>query len=333
MNAVIDRLRTIVVAVVALVAAVGRRLRNGPLVEGWTWGVELRRAMISALLAAGMRSAPPARWADLRVEAPLPGRLRDVIAVETSSVGGVPGEWLRLTSLPGGRAALLYFHGGGHVMGHPGMERPFVAELVAAARADAFSVDYRLAPGNPFPAALDDAVVVYSQLLASGVDPAMLVVAGTSAGGNLAAALLVRLRDEGRPLPAGAVLFSPWLDLAGTGASLVSNAGTDYLPELRGVPAGLYLGDADPTNPHASPFYADPAGLPPLLLFAGGREILLDDSVRFAEKAENAGVEVTLHVEPAMYHAWAAVIPRHPASRRAILIAADWMGRLTGLAR
>ncbi len=327
MSALTGWLRAFVVLVRALVVAAGRRVRHGPLVEGWTWNVELRRAAIAALLALGVRLVPPERWAEFRPEAPLPARLRGVVDIEASKVGGVPGEWLRLRALPGDRPTLIYFHGGGHVMGHPGMERPLIAELAAGARADTFSVDYRLAPKDPFPAALDDAVAVYSDLLASGVDRRTILIGGDSAGGNLGAALLVRLRDEGRPLPAGAVLFSPWLDLAGTGSSLLSNAGTDYLPELGGVPARLYLGGAAPTDPHASPLYADLTGIPPLLVVAGGREILLDDSLRFAEKAQNAGVEVTLHVEPAMYHVWPAILPRHPASRRAILIAADWMAR------
>jgi monoterpene epsilon-lactone hydrolase len=314
----------------ALARTLWHRLAHGSLVKGWSWSVELRRAALSAVIATAVEHGHPQRWADLRFDAPLPRRLRGVVTVDPGTVGGVGGEWLRLRGLPSGRPTLLYFHGGGHVMGSPGMERPLIAELAVAARADTFSVDYRLAPRHPFPAALDDAVAAYIGLLADGVQPTMLVVGGDSAGGNLAAALLVRLRDEGHPLPAGGVLFSPWLDLAHTGASLVTNAATDYLPAITADPAEAYLDGTEPTDPQASPYHADPTGLPPLLLLAGGREMLLDDSVRFAAKAEEAGVDVTLHVEEHMYHVWPAVIPNDPASHRAVLLAADWIDRHTG---
>lgn len=314
----------------ALARTFWHRLAHGPLVKGWSWSVELRRAALSAVITTAVEHGHPERWADLELDAPLPRRLRGVVSVEPGTVNGVQGEWLRLVGLPAGRPTLLYFHGGGHVMGSPGMERPFIASLAAAARADTFSADYRLAPRHPFPAALDDAVAAYTGLLADGVAPAMLVVGGDSAGGNLAAALLVRLRDERHPLPAGAVLFSPWLDLAHTGDSLVTNAATDYLPALTADPADAYLDGAEPTDPQASPYHADPTGLPPLLLLAGGKEILLDDSVRFAAKAGEAGVDVTLHIEEDMYHVWPAVIPNEPASHRALLLAADWIGRHTG---
>jgi acetyl esterase/lipase len=331
-------IRILAAVALALAKTVWHRLLHGPLVPGWSWNVELRRAAISAVITTAVEHGHPERWADLQLDAPLPRRLRGVVTIEPATVNGVPGEWLRLSDLPGGRPTLLYFHGGGHVMGSPGMERPLIAELAAASRADTFSADYRLAPRHPFPAALDDAVAAYTGLLESGVNPSSIVIGGDSAGGNLAAGLLVRLRDEGRPLPAGAVLFSAWLDLTHTGESLTTNAATDYLPtpsighvpSRSESPADVYLAGTDPTHPQASPYHAHPAGLPPLLLLAGGKEILLDDSVRFAAKAHDAGVDVTLHVEPAMYHVWPAVVPNDPASHRAILVAADWIARRTG---
>ncbi len=318
----------------AVLAALARtfwhRLTHGPLVAGWSWTVELRRAALSAVITTAVEHGHPEKWADLKLDAPLPRRLRGVVSVEPGTVDGVRGEWLRLVGLPAGRPTLLYFHGGGHVMGSPGMERPFIAALAAAARADTFSADYRLAPRHPFPAALDDAVAAYTGLLADGVEPATLVVGGDSAGGNLAAALLVRLRDERHPLPAGGVLFSPWLDLTHTGTTLATNELTDYLTVVADGPADAYLAGVEPTDPYASPYHADPTGLPPLLLLAGGKEILLDDSVRFAAKAEEAGVDVTLHIEPGMYHVWPAVVPNDAASHRALLLAADWIGRHAG---
>ncbi len=277
MGSLIVWIRIIGAVVVALARAIGRRLLRGPLVEGWSWTVELRRVMVQALITKAATIGTVDTWADLQFDTRLPRRLRSAITVEPDSINDVRGEWLRLPGIPPTRPTLLYFHGGGHVMGSPGMERPFIAELTAAARTDTFSVDYRLAPRHPFPAALDDAVSAYLGLLEHGIDPARIVVGGDSAGGNLAAALLVRLRDEGRPLPAGGVLFSPWLDLAHTGATITTNAATDYLPVLTDTPAAEYLGDTPPTHPQASPFYTDPTGLPPLLLLAGGKEMLLDD--------------------------------------------------------
>jgi len=321
---IVSFLRVVGAVIAAMVAAVGRRLRRGPLVQGWSWAVELRREAIAALLTAGIESADPETWNIPSVEAPLPKRLRAVIEVEPAQVGGVAGEWLRVRGLPSDRPTLLYFHGGGHVVGSPGMERPFIGELVAAARADAFSVDYRLAPRHPFPAALDDAIAVFTAL----PEPERVVVVGDSAGGNLATALLVRLRDEGLAPPAAAVLFSPWLDLTGTAASITTNVRYDYLPDPAPA-AAAYLGPTDPTHPYASPLFADPTGLPPLLVLAGGKEIILDDATRFAEKAERAGVDVTLHIEPAMFHVWPALIPNHPTSRRTILLVADWIARTT----
>jgi acetyl esterase/lipase len=294
-------------------------------VPGWSWGIELRREVLHALLAAGTEIGRPERWADIRFEAPLPRSLRGLVTVQPDTVNGVPGEWLRLPPLPTPRPLIFYIHGGGFVIGSPGMERPFIAHLAVAARTDAFSVDYRLAPRDRFPAALVDVTSAYLGLLERGIDPDRIVVAGDSAGGNLAAALLVRLRDAGLPLPGAAVLFSAWLDLAVTGSTVESNAGTDYLPIIDADPARHYLEDVDPTTPWASPLYADLTGLPPMLVVAGGRELILDDSTRFTDRARDAGVEVTLYIEEDMFHAWASVVPNHPVSKRTFLIVTDWI--------
>jgi acetyl esterase/lipase len=155
-------------------------------------------------------------------------------------------------------------------------------------------------------------MTAYTSLLDRGVSPAHLVLAGDSAGGGLAAALLLRLRDEGSPLPAAAVLFSPYTDLAHTSESIITNASTDYLPlgEIR--PNTEYLGAHDAKDPYASPVYGEFDGIPPLLVFAGGREMILDDSVRLVERARAYGCEATLHLAPDMYHVWPALLPGHP---------------------
>ncbi|MEX3629400.1 MAG: alpha/beta hydrolase [Burkholderia sp.] len=229
------------------------------------------------------------------------------------------GEWLEPAN---GHAAptLLYFHGGGYYFCSPTTHRPLVFALTAKAGARSFSVDYRLAPETPFPAAHDDALAAYAALLEAGVDPATIVLGGDSAGGGLALALLVALRDRNVPLPAGAVLFSPWTDLAATGETLRSNDGADpmFAGAALGRAARLYIGDASPTDPYVSPLYADPAGLPPLLIQAGSTEVLLDDSRRFAESARAAGVEVDLQVWPRMPHVWQMAVPFMPEARRAL---------------
>lgn len=312
---------------ISVIRAIVRRLRHGPLVPGWSWTVELRRAALAGWVRTAFDHTDAATWASADMAAPIRRAERREVSVSPSRVGGVPGEWIRHLRHAPGRPVILYFHGGGYVMGHPAMERPFIARLAVAAGADAFSVDYRLAPQHPFPAALDDAFAAYMGVLARGATP--IFVAGDSAGGGLATALLLRLRDEARPLPRGAVLFSPWVDLANSGSTLTSNAETDYLPQMAGRPALEYLGGVDPTHPLASPVYADLAGLPPLLVFAGGREMILEDSRRLVAGAVSAGSDAELHVEPDMYHVWPAILPEHEATRRTLDRAGEWMSRRT----
>ena len=167
-------------------------------------------------------------------------------------------------------------------------------------------IDYRLAPEHPFPAALDDAISAYRWLLADGAAPARTAVMGDSAGGGLVLATLLRLRDEGLPLPGAAVVMSPWTDLALTGASLRTNAAAAPMLKAEQAPtlASYYLGGADPRNPYASPLYGDPAGLPPTLIQVGSDEILRDDAVRMADKMRASGCRVEIVVWPRMPHVW-----------------------------
>ena len=205
----------------------------------------------------------------------------------------------------GGRL-VLYLHGGGHVSGSPALYGDFTWRIAAATRARTVILDHRLAPEHPFPAALDDAVTAYRALVADGADPRRMAVLGESSGGGLVLAMLLKLRDEGFPLPAAAVALSPWTDLALTGSSLQRNAEAD--PMLRGTEgarlASYYLAGADPRTPYASPLYADPTGLPPTLIQVGSDEILLDDSVRMAERMRAAGCQVELEIWPRMPHTW-----------------------------
>jgi epsilon-lactone hydrolase len=247
---------------------------------------------------------------------------------ETLDAGGVGAE---LVTVPASRPDrhLLYLHGGGFVSGSPPLFRHVTWRLAAAARARLLAVDYRLAPEHPFPAALDDAVAAYRWLLAAGAAPARMAVIGDSAGGGLALSLLLRLRDESRPLPAAAVAISPWLDLALTGESLTANAAIDPMISPAMLPGIVahYLAGADPRLPYASPLYGDPAGLPPVLLQVGSDEILRDDAVRMAGRLRAVGGEAEIEVWPRMPHDWHVFAAILPEARRAIAGIGDFLER------
>lgn len=215
---------------------------------------------------------------------------------------------------------VLYLHGGGYTYGSPLLYRDFTWRVAAAARATVLCIDYRLAPEHPFPAALHDAVMAYRWLLAQGAEARHIAVAGDSAGGGLALALLLRLRDEGVPLPAAAAAISPWTDLALTGESLHRDNAKDPVISVDRTEksAALYLAGADPRAPYASPLYGNLAGLPPTLFLVGSDELLLDDSVRMADRMRDAGCTVEADVLPNVFHAWHMFSRLLPEARRTI---------------
>ncbi|QBQ95894.1 alpha/beta hydrolase [Paraburkholderia pallida] len=239
------------------------------------------------------------------------------------------GEWIVREG--GAPRTILYLHGGGYYFCSPKTHRAIAFGLATRAEADLFSLDYRLAPEHPFPAALDDALAAYRRLLADGAPAQSLVIAGDSAGGGLALATLVALRDAGDPLPAGAVLYSPWTDLAATGASIHENDGRDpmFCGDVFARIAPLYLGTASATDPYASPLYADLHGLPPLFMLAGSTETLLDDTRRVAQRARAAGVSVACGIERDLPHVWPIYAPFMPEARRALDDSADFVKRVT----
>jgi monoterpene epsilon-lactone hydrolase len=229
--------------------------------------------------------------------------------------------------------ALLYFHGGGFFFGSLKTHRHLVSRLAAAARVTALSIDYRLAPEHPFPAALEDALAAYRWLLAQGFPPSGVVLAGDSAGGNLAAAAVLKIRDEGLPMPGGLLLISPWLDLTQSGDSYVARASHDPIltQEAMQEAARLYLGEVDGRQPWASPVNGDPSGFPPLMIQVGADEVLLSESLDFAQKAALHGVGVRLHVWPEMIHDWPLFHSVLPQGTRAISEAGLWIAQTLSL--
>jgi len=239
--------------------------------------------------------------------------------VSPFQVPGLRGEWVRM---PGSREdrLILYLHGGAFCMGSPASHRNLVAHMCTHGEALALSLDYRLAPEHPFPAAIEDALEAYRYLRRSGVAPARIAFAGDSAGANIALAALITLRDAGEPLPAAAVCISPPTDLTGASESLLSRARLDPLLRIETVIplCRAYVGGSRPEDPLVSPLHADLRGMPPLLIHVGSCEILHDDAVRFAEKAKEAGVDVVLEVWDQLWHVWHAAVPHVPEATEAI---------------
>ena len=265
---------------------------------------EAQRAALDALLRQIPRddSAPVAEQRAAQERRLAADPLPPDVTTTPGEFGGVPVVTVRT---PGGdpTRAVLYFHGGAYALGSAALSVGLAQDVARRARAPVVSVDYRLAPEHPFPAAADDALVAYRALLGR-MSPDRVAVVGAAAGGGLVAALLAALGDEGLPQPSSAVLFSPWADLSLSGYSLTTRAATD--PFL--TPGGLriratdYLDGADPRSGRVSAVYADLAGLAPLLIQVGTHEILLDDAVRLAERAAAADVPVRLQVWPGLPH-------------------------------
>ena len=255
---------------------------------------------------------------------PLPYTIPASVHITPANLNGVPGEWVE--SLNSGDAVLLYLHGGGYFGCSAETHRP-ITVWFALHGFRVFAPNYRLAPENPFPAAVDDTVAAYRALLANGHSAQRLVIAGDSAGGGLALSLMLALRAAGTPLPAAAALFSPWTDLAATGESIRTNAArcAMFNGEDIGPSARYYLGTADPRNPIASPFYADLSGLPPLLIHVGSDECLRDDSTRVAEKGRAAGVKVELKIWPVVPHAWQLAHQVLPEARQSLCETSEFL--------
>ncbi len=247
------------------------------------------------------------------------GKLPAGIKVSPIMMDELSGEWI-LSSQMEKDKVILYAHGGGYAIGSCQAHRAIIAKFVKSSGVSALAFNYRLAPEHPFPAAIDDSVAAYRYLLTQDILPSDIVLVGDSAGGGLCLATLLALRDLNVHLPAAAVVLSPWTDLNNTGESLVTKTKVDPLTwrESWTVFSKYYVGDNDPCLPLISPLYGDLHGLPPILIHVGEDELLLDDSKRFAEKAKNAGVDVTLKVWKGMFHCFPVCTPLFPEARRAM---------------
>ncbi|MFJ6728001.1 alpha/beta hydrolase [Streptomyces sp. NPDC091281] len=268
--------------------------------------------------------------------------LPDDVSLTDGTLGGVPVLEITVDGVTP-RGTLLWLHGGFYVFGSPRTSAGLASDVARRTGMRVLSVDYRLAPEHPYPAALEDALAAYRAVAessaASAASPASavsgggeLVVVGESAGGGLAAALLVAARDAGLPLPAAAVLFSPYADLTLSGSSMTGKTAVDpsFTPSAVRVRARDYVGGADAADPLISPVFAELRGLPPLLIQAGSHELLLDDAVRLAARAAGDDVDVTLDVTagvPHLFQAFAALLDEGDAAlRRVTAFVADVTG-------
>lgn len=250
------------------------------------------------------------------------------VTYEEVDADGIHAIWAR----PAGAAkdrVIVYTHGGGFVTNSASSHRKVAAHLAKQAGVLALVIDYRLAPENPFPAQIDDAVKVHQWLRNQGFKPEATVNAGDSAGGNLALSSTLKMRELKMPLPAAIVAFSPWLDMESKGKTFETNAESDVFikRETAVMMAGLYVGAASPTNPLANPLHADLKGLPPVFVAVGDAEVLEDDARSIVEKARAAGVDATLELGPGQQHVYPFMAGKSPAADTTLANAGKWIRR------
>ncbi len=250
MSSVVNVARLWLLVSLAIARRIFKRLLLGPTLPSWTWRTDIAVAVARTAIgfAATVPDDPIITQFGLRIKAPVPAVLGRSVRVSSSNLGSRDADrYIRLGATTDS-ATILYFHGGGYVFGNPGTHRQHLARLVHATGTTAIAPRYRLAPKHKYPAALDDAVDAYRALIASGTDPAHVMVSGDSAGAGLALAMLLRLRDAGDVLPSGAILFSPYADLEHTAYTIATNAGTDYLPASELSAPKRYLRGTHPTQ-------------------------------------------------------------------------------------
>lgn len=249
------------------------------------------------------------------------------VEVERTTIAGRPAEWLRPPDASD--HALLYLHGGGYRIGSIGAYRSLGSHIAAALGAPVLTLEYRLAPEHRFPAAVHDSVGAVDALVAGGISPKRLAIAGDSAGGGLTLATLVALRDQAKPQPGAAVALSPWADLTIVNDSYDRNAEFDpyFSRSDARVAAADYLADADPAHAWASPARADLTGIAPVLVQMSSHEILTDDAVELLKAVAMARGEAVVELWPEMTHVWHAMAPMVPESLEAIARLAAFVRR------
>lgn len=257
-----------------------------------------------------------------------PTREPEDVTYREGVVGGVPGIWVYPAGADNSKV-LLYTHGGGFAVGSASSHRKLAGHVAKAVGAAAFVLDYRRAPEHPHPAQVDDGVAVFKALVESGIKPEDITTIGDSAGGNLAVAIPLALKQQGQPLPGRVIAFSPWLDMENKGETLVTNDATDALinvPLLAGMIAGVLGDSVSAQNPLANPLFADLTGFPRLYLTAGSLESLLDNATRLAELAEAAGVDVTLSIGEGQQHVYPILAGNSAIADAEIASLATWYG-------
>lgn len=259
-----------------------------------------------------------------------PKKIPHDILMEPVEDGSVRGEWHRRADHDDERT-IFYLHGGGYVFGSAKSHRKATFALAQDAQARVFSLDYRLAPEHPFPAAVDDAIAGWRWLLEQGVDPDKTVIAGDSAGGGLTLALMYAIKARGLAKPAALVTFSPWTDLTVSGQSMDENEKTDAMFKAEYIREGAkrVLHDADPRAPLASPLFADVTGYPPCLTFVSDDEVLRDDALRMHDRLIDAGVTSELVREKGLPHVWPIFVGAFPEAQAAIEKAAKFIREQT----
>ena len=241
------------------------------------------------------------------------------VDIQPISIGDMYTEWIRPSNTRHDRA-ILYLHGGGYTIGSCNTHRSLAAWISVVSQVPALLIDYRLAPENPYPAALDDTIKAFHYLLDQGIKPEKIIIGGDSAGGGLAVAGTLLLRDKKEKLPGGIICISPWADLTMSGETMITCSKTDpfITRETSILHAGRYVGEHDPKSLLISPIFADLSGFPPMIIQVGEYEVLRSDAVRLSEKASQTGVDVTLEIWDGMWHVWHMLVGHIPESRRAI---------------
>ncbi|MBD3422769.1 MAG: alpha/beta hydrolase fold domain-containing protein [Chitinivibrionales bacterium] len=259
------------------------------------------------------------------------GKLPKGFSLDPVNLDGLEMEWMTPDGIKRDKV-ILYFHGGGLVLGSIHAHRGIVAKFVKESNVPALLFNYGLAPENPYPKALHDSIAAYQYLLDYGINPKRIVFMGDSGGGNLVYTTMLALKEKGIPLPCSAVTLSPWTDLTNSGNSWKSNEPHDNLiwRDAQSVFADYYAKDQDKKDPLISPLFGDLSRFPPLQIFAGGHELMRDDATRFADKAERYGVEVSLTIGDGLFHCYPACAPIFPEATKALSMIGNFIKEKTG---